>query len=309
MILVAKQISKSYHSRKAVDQLSLQIESGTFYSLLGPNGAGKTTTINLLSTLIPTDSGEIIIDNLNASQNKLKIKSLIGIVPQEISLYDDLSAEENLKFWGKMYQVPAHELKSRIEILLKDFGLSDRKNDKIKTYSGGMKRRINIAAALLHRPKIVFMDEPTVGIDPQSRNNIYDAIQQMKKDGITIIYTTHYMEEAERFSDKVGIIDNGKIIAEGTVDELKAFAKQHEQLIIHVHEISDSQKTELKNKFSTACSIQDKTIHVEMPQIKKELIPILNFCASLQLEIEQAEIQKANLESVFLSLTDKTLRD
>lgn len=293
----------------AVNRLSLRIDKGSFYSLLGPNGAGKTTTINLLSSLLQPDSGEIIIDGLNVSTNQLKVKSLIGIVPQEISLYDDLTAYENLKFWGKMYRVPAGMLNIRINTLLNQFGLLDRKDDRIKTYSGGMKRRINIAAALLHQPKLVFMDEPTVGIDPQSRNNIYDAIQKMKEDGITILYTTHYMEEAERFSDKVGIIDKGKIIAEGTVDELKLIAKKHEQLIIHVNSLSEIQEKEILNKFSSGCIISENTIQIEIPQVKKELIPILNFCSSLQLEIEQAEIQKANLESVFLSLTGKTLRD
>lgn len=308
MILQAQSISKSFGTHQAVDKLNLSIKKGCFYSLLGPNGAGKTTSINMLSSLILPDSGEIFIDGLNVNSNKSKVKTILGIVPQEISLYDDLTAYENLKFWGKMYRVPPGMLNIRINKLLTEFGLLDRKDDRIKTYSGGMKRRINIAAALLHQPKIVFMDEPTVGIDPQSRNNIYDAIQKMKEDGITILYTTHYMEEAERFSDKVGIIDKGKIIAEGSLDELKLQTQQHEQLIIHVSTISEQQKNELKNKFST-CKIEEEIIHLDLPNAKKELIPVLNFCSSLQLEIEQAEIHKANLESVFLSLTGKNLRD
>ncbi len=293
----------------AVNDLSLVVEKGNFYSLLGPNGAGKTTTISLLCTLLQSDSGKIWIDDLDTATDSVKIKSLIGVVPQEISLYDDFTAEENLFFWGKMYHVPTSILKTRIEKCLTDFGLSDRRNDKLKTYSGGMKRRINIAAALLHSPKIVFMDEPTVGIDPQSRNNIYEAIQQMKNDGITILYTTHYMEEAERFSDKVGIIDNGKIIAEGTVAELKTISKIKEDLLIQANSVTENQRKSLQDKFGASVKFEENGICIETDEVKKEMIPVLNFCSSLSLDIQQVEIQKANLEKVFLSLTGKTLRD
>jgi len=208
-----------------------------------------------------------------------------------------------------MYGVEKSILSERINQQLKDFGLLDRKNDKVKTYSGGMKRRINIAAALLHQPKIVFMDEPTVGIDPQSRNNIYDALQRMKNEGITILYTTHYIEEAERFSDKVGIIDNGKIIAEGTVDELKKHSKVKEEIEIHVSLLNDSEKKYLMEKYFDSVSFKNNCIKIKTENVKTDLMSVLNFCTSLSLEIEQVEIQKANLEKVFLSLTGKTLRD
>lgn len=293
----------------AVNDLSLAVEKGTFYSLLGPNGAGKTTTISLLCTLLQSDSGKIWIDGLDTSTESVKIKTLIGVVPQEISLYDDFTAEDNLLFWGKMYHVPNSILKTRIEKCLNDFGLFDRRKDKLKTYSGGMKRRINIAAALLHSPKIVFMDEPTVGIDPQSRNNIYEAIQQMKNDGITILYTTHYMEEAERFSDKVGIIDNGKIIAEGTVAELKTISKIKEEIFIQADSVSENQRKSLLDKFGGSIKLEENKICIEADEVKKELIPVLNFCSSISIDIQQVEIHKADLEKVFLSLTGKTLRD
>lgn len=293
----------------AVDGVDISIQKGCFYSLLGPNGAGKSTTIHLLSTLIPADSGSISIDELTVGKQNEKIKSILGIVPQEISLYEELTAYENLLFWGKMYGVEKSLLSKRIDQQLKDFGLFDRKNDKVKTYSGGMKRRINIAAALLHQPKIVFMDEPTVGIDPQSRNNIYDALQRMKNEGITILYTTHYMEEAERFSDKVGIIDNGKIIAEGTVDELKKHSKVREEIDIHVSKLNEVEQKSLEENFKKSVSFTDNVIRVETDNVKTDLMAVLNFCTSLPLEIEQVEIQKANLEKVFLSLTGKTLRD
>jgi len=309
VILTAKNLTKKFGTQLAVNGVNISIEPGCFYSLLGPNGAGKSTTIHLLSTLLPADSGEIIIDGKKVGAENEKIKSILGIVPQEISLYEELTAEENLLFWGKMYNVERSQLTNRIHQLLTDFGLLDRKNDKVKTYSGGMKRRINIAAALLHVPKIVFMDEPTVGIDPQSRNNIYDALQRMKNDGITILYTTHYMEEAERFSDKVGIIDNGKIIAEGTVDELKKHSKVREEIEIHVTILNENDKKSLFEKYAQSVSFENNYFRIETDNVKTDLMAVLNFCTSLSLEIEQVEVQKANLEKVFLSLTGKTLRD
>ncbi len=309
MILTAKNLTKRFGNQIAINGVNISIEQGCFYSLLGPNGAGKSTTIHLLSTLLKADSGEIIIDNKKVGAENEKIKPFLGIVPQEISLYEELTALENLQFWGKMYGVEKSILSERINQQLKDFGLLDRKNDKVKTYSGGMKRRINIAAALLHQPKIVFMDEPTVGIDPQSRNNIYDALQRMKNEGITILYTTHYIEEAERFSDKVGIIDNGKIIAEGTVDELKKHSKVKEEIEIHVSLLNDSEKKSLMEKYFDLVSFKNNCIKIKTENVKTDLMSVLNFCTSLSLEIEQVEIQKANLEKVFLSLTGKTLRD
>lgn len=309
MILTAKNLTKKFGNQIAVNGVNISIEPGCFYSLLGPNGAGKSTTIHLLSTLLKADSGEIIIDNKKVGAENEKIKPFLGIVPQEISLYEELTALENLQFWGKMYGVEKNLLASQIEQQLKDFGLLDRKNDKVKTYSGGMKRRINIAAALLHQPKIVFMDEPTVGIDPQSRNNIYDALKRMKNEGVTILYTTHYIEEAERFSDKVGIIDNGKIIAEGTVDELKKHSKVKEEIEIHVSLLNDSEKKYLMEKYFDSVSFKNNCIKIKTENVKTDLMSVLNFCTSLSLDIEQVEIQKANLEKVFLSLTGKTLRD
>jgi ABC-2 type transport system ATP-binding protein len=309
VILSAQNLTKKFGNHTAVDGLNISIPAGCFYSLLGPNGAGKSTTIHLLSTLLPLDIGKITIDGLEVGKENQQIKSILGIVPQEISLYEELSAYENLQFWGKMYGVDKSILPQRIEMQLKDFGLFDRRNDKVKTYSGGMKRRINIAAALLHQPKIVFMDEPTVGIDPQSRNNIYDALQKMKSEGITILYTTHYMEEAERFSDKVGIIDNGKIIAEGTVDELKKHSKIKEEIAIHLSVLHEKEKNSLIEKYHQAVTFDDQLVKIETDNVKTDLMAVLNFCTSLSLEIEQVEIQKANLEKVFLSLTGKTLRD
>jgi ABC-type multidrug transport system ATPase subunit/ABC-type transport system involved in cytochrome c biogenesis permease component len=198
-------------------------------------------------------------------------------VPQEISLYDELSAHENLIFWGKMYRVENSVLEKRINLLLSDFGLFERRNDKIKTFSGGMKRRINIAASLLHEPKIVFMDEPTVGIDPQSRNNIYDALAQLKNKGTTILYTTHYMEEAERFSDRVGIIDAGKIIAEGTVEELKKMSGTSEEIQIKVQSLSEQQILSLQQKFGDQFLFTEGLMSIHHTEVKKGINPGVKF--------------------------------
>lgn len=309
MIIQVSNLIKKYGTQNAVNGLSLSVKQGEFYSLLGPNGAGKTTTIQLLSSLLKPDEGEILIDGKRIGSDNEKIKFILGIVPQEISLYEELSAYENLVFWGKMYKVETSVLEKRINTLLSDFGLFERRIDKIKTFSGGMKRRINIAASLLHEPKIVFMDEPTVGIDPQSRNNIYEALGQLKSRGTTILYTTHYMEEAERFSDRVGIIDSGKIIAEGTVDELKKIAGTSEEIQINVHTLNEQQAVAMRQKYGGHFQYINGRILIHHSEVKKELIPVLNFCAALSLEIDSVEIQKSNLEKVFLTLTGKNLRD
>ena len=214
-------LSKKYDSQQALNGINFEIKEGEFFGLLGPNGAGKTTTISIMSTILEPSGGVVKIDGLDVASKSAECKRRIGVVPQEIALYNELSAYQNLLFWGSLYDVPKPELKKRIEEILKLFGLWDRKDDKVKTYSGGMKRRINIASALLHQPKVLFMDEPTVGIDPQSRNLIYEVIEKLHKDGMTIVYTTHYMEEAERFCDRIAIIDNGQIIAQGSLNELK----------------------------------------------------------------------------------------
>src|SRR5687767_7252917 len=220
-MITVRDLKKSYGNVQALKGISFSIRPGEFFGLLGPNGAGKTTTISIMSTILSPDSGEVSIAGNDLKKTPLACKQVIGVVPQEIALYNELSAYDNLLFWGSLYNVRKDELSARIDDTLRLFGLSDRKKDKIKTYSGGMKRRINIASALLHRPQVLFMDEPTVGIDPQSRNLIFEVVEKLHGEGMTIVYTTHYMEEAERFCNRIGIIDNGTIVAQGTLDELK----------------------------------------------------------------------------------------
>lgn len=212
---------KRYDKNTAVKGISFEINKGEVFGLLGPNGAGKSTTISMLSGLLKPTEGKILIDGKDTSKNSMAAKNAIGLVPQDIALYPTLTANENLYFWGRMYNLSGKLLKERVSEVLEIAGLEDRKNETIKSYSGGMKRRINIAAALLHHPKILIMDEPTVGIDPQSRNHILESVKKLNSEGITIIYTSHYMEEIEYLCTRIGIVDNGKLIAIGTKDELK----------------------------------------------------------------------------------------
>ena len=307
MISVTK-LSKKYGTIQALKGISFDIKQGEFFGLLGPNGAGKTTTISIMSTILEPDEGDVMIAGFNLKDNPKKCKKIIGVVPQEIALYNDLSAYNNLIFWGGLYNIPQSDLKSRINETLKIFGLFDRRNDKVKTYSGGMKRRINIASALLHKPKIVFMDEPTVGIDPQSRNLIFEVIEKLHKEGMTIVYTTHYMEEAERFCDRIGIIDNGQIITQGTFEELKSSNLMKETIIVSSSNISD----DLFNKISVSwkdLKRVENSIHFYSANVKMDLSKIILKCSEMGLDIMHIDIQKINLETIFLNLTGKQLRD
>ena len=308
MMITVSNLKKSYGATTALSGIAFSIQSGEFYGLLGPNGAGKSTTISIMSMLVPSDSGVITIDGKNISDEPIACKKVIGVVPQEIALYGELSAVDNLLFWGSLYGVSKSVLKTRIDETLTLFGLYDRRNDKVKTYSGGMKRRINIASALLHHPKVLFMDEPTVGIDPQSRNLIFEVMEKLHKDGMTIVYTTHYMEEAERFCDRIGIIDNGTIVAQGTLEELRLQGGEKESLLV-----SGSGITEEKQKQLVALGfdvvIQDEHLLFLSSHMKGDMPRVVMACNELGIDILHIDIRKVNLESVFLSLTGKKLRD
>ncbi len=216
--IVVDKLRKQFDPPKgpvAVDDVSFQIDEGEIFSLLGPNGAGKTTTISILSCLLKPDSGEARVGGFSVTGQAEKVKRLIGVVPQDIALYEDLSGRENLLFWGRMYGMSGTELNKRVDEVLELIGLVDRQKDRIDKYSGGMKRRVNIGAALLHKPRLLYLDEPTVGIDPQSRRSILDGVKDLNASGMTVLYTTHYMEEAQELSDRIGIMDQGAMIAVG----------------------------------------------------------------------------------------------
>ncbi len=301
-------LSKSFDSIHAVKNISFSIKKGEVFGLLGPNGAGKSTTINMMSTILKSDKGTIHIKENDIKLNPNTCKQLIGVVPQEISLYDDFSAYDNLLFWGSLYKVPAKELNQKITDILKLIGLLDRKDDLIKTYSGGMKRRINIAAALLHTPEILFMDEPTVGVDPQSRNKIFEIIETLNQQGITIVYTTHYMEEVERLCDRIAIMDDGKIIAQGTQAELQQQCNVKEAIEITFQSVSESQVEHLQNQLKLKINQNAQKITIEC-DVNKDISTIISVCNYNNLKIEDIELKKVNLEAIFLSLTGKQLRD
>ncbi|PKQ63021.1 hypothetical protein BZG02_09615 [Labilibaculum filiforme] len=308
-MLVAKNLYKSYKEVHALNNVSLSVQEGELYGLLGPNGAGKTTTINILTSLLKPNSGEILYHGKSLFENLNQCKKMIGVVPQEIALYEELSAIENLKFWGTLYGIKGKQLQQKTEELLSFLGLSDRKNHKIKTYSGGMKRRINITAALLHDPKIVFMDEPTVGIDPQSRNLIFEVIQELHSRGLTMIYTTHYMEEAERLCDRIGIIDEGKIVAEGSLENLKKASTIKEEIHVKFTNAPKEDLLNINNSFPNQVLVQENQLVLSTSQANTDLPKLIQLCTNANLPLEHLQVKNLSLESIFLELTGKSLRD
>ncbi len=311
-MLEVRNLVKKYGEKLAVDDISFDIREGEIFSLLGPNGAGKTTTISILSTLFSPSAGDASILGYSVTKNPMEVKRLIGVVPQEIALYDGMTALENLNFWGEMYGLSGGALKTRVKELLEQIGLADRAKERIKTYSGGMKRRVNIAVGLMHKPRLLFMDEPTVGIDPQSRRAILDSVKSLNKAGMTILYTTHYMEEAQELSDRVGIIDHGKLIALGTQSELTAKVGEMDTLILHLGENEDAEH--LAEALKTLNGVlqanpSDHTIALVTPSAEELLAPVVSRANELGIKIHSIDMREPNLEAVFLHLTGRALRD
>ncbi len=307
-MITISDLSKSFGSTKAVDNLNLEIQKGELFGLLGPNGAGKTTTLNILSTYIKPDTGSIFINDIDILKSPDKIKSNLGFIPQEISLYDELTIDENLDFWGKIYKMSGKNLKINKERVIKLVDLWDRRKTPVSKLSGGMKRRINIAAGILHNPQLLFMDEPTVGVDPQSRLFIYSMIEELSNSGKTIIYTTHYMEEAERLCSRIGIIDLGHIIALGSKEELIAKINGHNTINIYLDKpfIPNSQLDDLTIK--TDKNNNTKLI-LESLHPGKDLSRLIGEIQSSNLEILNIESYKTGLEELFIKLTGRELRE
>ena len=296
----------------AVDQVSFDIKEGEIFSLLGPNGAGKSTTISMLSCLLNATEGGATVDGKSIVSDPMGVKNVIGVIPQEIALYEALSARDNLLFWGRMYGMGGQTLKDRVEEVLEQVNLQERAKDKIKTYSGGMKRRINIAVGLLHKPKLLFMDEPTVGIDPQSRRRILDMVKELNQQGLTVLYTTHYMEEAEELSDRVGIIDHGKLIAIGTQKELTKMVGENETLRLHFGEgeiVEPLVETLNQMPEVVQASTTDHQIIVIVPDAEAALQGVISKTNEMGIKIRSLDIEEPNLEAVFLHLTGRALRD
>jgi ABC-2 type transport system ATP-binding protein len=311
-ILQVQNLVKNYGDFKAVKGVSFDIEEGEIFSLLGPNGAGKTTTISMLSTLYTPTSGDATIGGHSITRDPMGVRSIIGVVPQDLALYEDLTARENLIFWGQMYNLSGKALHARVDEVLEQIGLTDKAKDRVKTYSGGMKRRVNIGVGLLHKPRLLFMDEPTVGIDPQSRRAILDTVKDLNKQGMTLLYTTHYMEEAEELSRRVGIIDHGEMIAIGTQKELTQQVGEAETLILHVGENDDSEalaKTLKDIQGVQQATSVDHEVSIVCAEAEDVLAAVVTKANDRGIKIRSIDIREPNLEAVFLHLTGRALRD
>lgn len=310
-LVEVKELSKSYGSVKAVGGITFEIQKGEIFGLLGPNGAGKTTTISMLSCLLKSDSGDALVEGKSILKESMEVKKRIGIVPQDVSLYPTLSAEENLVFFGEMYGLTGSKLREKVDEVLEVVGLKDRRKEAINKYSGGMKRRINIAVGLLPSPKLLILDEPTVGVDPQSRTNILETLKELNKKGLTILYTSHYMEEVEFLCDRIAIMDLGKIIAIGSLNELRLLVGERDLLRISTaNEISkDLVETVKKIPDVSEARVLDESIEILTLHGRKLLPQIIEIFADTGVKIKSVEVKEPNLESVFLHLTGKELRD
>jgi ABC-2 type transport system ATP-binding protein len=309
--LVVSGLAKSYGDLQAVTDLSFEVAPGETFGLLGPNGAGKTTSISMICGLLAPDAGSIAVEGVHIRPGSIAGRELIGYVPQELALYPDLSGQENLTFFGRLYGLRGAEAKSRIGETLEMVGLTDRAGDKVSEYSGGMQRRLNIAAGLLHRPKLLILDEPTVGIDPQSRNAILEAVATLGEQGMSVLYTTHYMEEAERLCRRVGIVDHGRMLACGTRRELVALVDQHDQVTITLTGNATAAKAAVAavDAVVDVTATDDRTLTCTVEQASAHLPQLVGAVASAGGEIADLTIAEPSLDSVFLHITGTALRD
>lgn len=307
-VLEVRDLVRAFGDLRAVAGVSLRIDKGETYGLLGPNGAGKTTTINVVAGLLRPDEGTVWIAGAPLDTAR---KHLIGLVPQDIALYPDLSAVENLRFFGRLQGMSGRELNARIDEVLEVVGLRDRAKDRIDTYSGGMKRRANIAVGLLHRPQLLILDEPTVGVDPQSRNSILEAVAVLGASGMAVLYTTHYMEEAERLCERVGIIDAGRLIAEGTPDELVDMVGEASTVKFRVAGGPAQRWLTALRALPRVSGVHDDegVVSVTTSDGPGLIAPAVAAAAEEGLEVVGVDVQQPDLEAVFLHLTGKALRD
>jgi ABC-2 type transport system ATP-binding protein len=308
MLLEIRELGKRYGPTVALEGISLDVAEGELFGLLGPNGAGKTTLLSIISCLLPSTSGEVALLGRRVVPDDRELRRLIGIVPQELALYEDLSARENLSFFGRLYGLTGSPLRQRSEEVLAAVGLEDRADGRVATFSGGMKRRLNLGAALMHEPRLLLLDEPTTGVDPQSRNHIFEEIRRVNRLGVTVVYTSHYMEEVQALCSRIGIIDHGRLIA---CDTLPGLLRQMVGLIRfrvangtpalwdRVRQIPDV----------TLLERNGRGVEVECRDVKATLVRLLAVLTEMQVELTQLETEEPNLERVFLHLTGRALRD
>jgi ABC-2 type transport system ATP-binding protein len=309
-VLEVEGLVKRFGDLQAVNDVSFRIEPGETYGLLGPNGAGKTTSISMASGLLDPDAGSVRVAGEQMTTRSLKPKALVGLVPQDLAIYPDLTARENLRFFGRLYSMDGDALGRRIEEVLEVIGLGDRADDRADEFSGGMKRRLNIGIGLLHQPKLLILDEPTVGVDPQSRNAILESVEQLSTAGMAVLYTTHYMEEAERLCDRVGIIDQGEIKAEGTRRQLVELVGEHDRVRIettgHTELAADTLRALPGVIEATAA---DNAVEMLVVQASAVLASAVGALSDEGVGVSSVAVDEPDLEAVFLHLTGKALRD
>jgi len=309
-LMSVSHLTKSFKGNKVLNEISFNVHRGEALCILGPNGAGKTTTINILTAALGSDGGDIQFQGKPIGSQLRTYKQALGIVPQDVALYEELSAERNLSFFASLYGLHGNELKQAVDKALVFAGLDDRRHDKVKTFSGGMKRRLNIACAIAHDPELVIMDEPTVGIDPQSRNYILESIKKLRDHGMTVIYTTHYMEEVEVISSRIIIMDHGAIIAEGTKESLKEEIQNEKRYIIEVEENCGISHDDFFSVEGVKAAKIDGSI-IEITSLKgiENLDRMIALLSNRGEKIRNITSENASLEMVFLKLTNRKLRD
>lgn len=309
-IVETRDLTKVFNGRKAVDSLDLEVEEGELFGLLGPNGAGKSTTVAMLSTILPPTRGTAIVGGYDIRRQAKEVRSIIGVVPQEFGLYDDLTAEENLAYLGKLHGVEGSKLRKRIDELLRLVQLKDRANDRVKTFSGGMKHRLNLAAGLIHEPRLLFLDEPTTGLDPQARLAVWELIRQFQSEGVTILLTTHYMEEADYLCGRVAIMDRGKVIALDSPARLKHSIGKLEIIEMKAKGISSNLPAELRKlKGVKKVARTSEGLRVLTPVADEVVARVVTLASFAGVRIDSVNVVQPTLEDVFIKLTGKTLRD
>lgn len=306
-----KDVTKSYGRQKVLQNVSFEIMEGELFGLLGPNGAGKSTLIDILTGIQSMDSGDIFINGKSIKTDKVEIRKHLGLVPQDIALLEELNAVDNLEYFGVLYGLAGAELKSQIEKLLEVAGLTDKKKEKVKNYSGGMKRRLNIAVAMLHNPSILILDEPTVGVDAQSRQHIFDYIQSLAEQGTTILYTSHYMEEIETLCKRVFILDLGEEVAYGTKEEVKKLVGHTQTVALTLDRVPAGFDEVLKNSENGIqfVTVDGQEIALTIDQTIFSMMKLIEQVEQAQLVIKSVNVKETTLEEAFLQLTGKTLRD
>lgn len=311
LAIYVKDLTRSFGTFRAVDGLTFSVGKGEIFGLLGPNGAGKTTTLSMMSGLVRPTGGKLLVNGVDMRKRPRDVRPAIGIVPQTLALYTSLTARDNLSFFGGLYGLRGNRLRRRIEGALRVAGLTDRAGDIVDTFSGGMKRRLNLAVALVHKPSILFLDEPTVGVDPQSRNAIFESVEKLRHDGMTVVYTTHYMEEAERLCDRVAIVDHGKVVAIDEPERLKQIVGGD----CFTVELDTADVGALVSMLRASPTIRDVRVsepgqlEIEATEVQDALMHLVESARTARVSIKSMSIARPSLEMVFLRLTGSSLRD